>query len=186
MRKDFGAKPLLYPMPVLIIGSYDDAGTPNAMNAAWGSIADTNQIAIYLSASHKTVQNILKRGAYTVSMADAAHVTEADYVGVVSGNDVPDKVARAGLHAVKSPLVDAPLFEEFPLTMECKLLSYDQETELAIGEIVNVSADTHILDDAGKIDPEKLQPITYDVVQQAYRVLGGKVGNAFQDGAKLK
>lgn len=186
MRKNFGAKPFLYPMPVLIIAAYDEDGTPNAMNAAWGCIADFHQVAMYLSAEHKTVKNILSKGTFTVSMADAAHVVEADYVGIVSGNDVPDKVAKAGLHMTKSELVDAPVIDEFPMALECKLVSYDEESELLIGEIVNVCADESVLDEKGNIDPAKLSPITYDPVNHAYLKLGEKVGNAFKDGAKLK
>ena len=186
MRKNFGAKPFLYPLPVLIIGSYDENGTPNAMNAAWGTICDMNQVALFLSAGHKTVKNILSRGAFTVSIADAKNVIPADYVGIVSGNDVADKMEKAGWHTTKSEFVDAPVIAELPMTLECKMVSYDHESECMIGEIVNVSADESILGEDGKIDPEKLNPISYDPVQNAYRVLGGKVGNAFKDGVELK
>jgi len=186
MRKNFGAKPYLYPMPVLVIASYDEAGVPNAMTAAWGSIAEMKQVAIYVSATHKTMSNILKRKAFTVSMADAAHVAEADYVGIVSGNEVPDKVERAGLHTTKSEFVDAPLIEEFPMALECKMVSFDPESELLVGEIVNVCADERILDDKGKIDASRLKPITYDPVSHAYLTLGEKVGQAFSDGKKVK
>ena len=186
MRKNFGAKPFLYPQPVLIIATYGEDGTPDAMNAAWGSIADSNRIAMYLSAGHKTVQNILSRGAFTVSMADAAHVAACDYVGIVSANDVPDKLARSGLHTVKSELVDAPLIEELPMALECRFVSFDRESELLVGEIVNVSADERILDEAGKIDPAKFRPITFDPVNLAYLALGEKMGSAFQDGKQLK
>ena len=186
MRKNFGAKPFMYPQPVLIIASYGEDGTPDAMNAAWGSICDMNQISMYLSAGHKTVKNILKRGAFTVSMADAAHVVEADYVGIVSANQVPDKLEKAGFHTTKSEFVDAPLIDELSLALECRLVSFDEESERMVGEIVNVSADEKILDENGKIDPSKLKPITFDAANNAYLVLGEKVGNAFQDGNKLK
>ena len=156
------------------------------MNAAWGSIADTNRIAIYLSAEHKTTKNILARKAFTVSMADAAHVVEADYVGIVSANNVPDKLDKAGLHTTKSSFVDAPLIDELPMALECKLVSFDEESELVIGEIVNVCAEESILNDKGNVDPAKLNPITYDPVNHAYLILGEKVGNAFSDGKKLK
>jgi flavin reductase (DIM6/NTAB) family NADH-FMN oxidoreductase RutF len=145
-----------------------------------------NQIAMYLSGSHKTVKNILSRGAFTVSMADAAHVVEADYLGIVSGNQQPDKVAKAGLHTTKSAFVDAPVIDEFPLTLECKFIRFDEESELVLGEIVNVCAAERILNDAGSIDPAKLQPITFDPVNNEYRIIGEKVGNAFSDGKKLK
>lgn len=185
MRKNFGAKPILYPQPVLIIGSYDENDTPDAMNAAWGGISEETEISICLSPEHKTVKNILTRGAFTVSMATAGQLTACDYVGIASGNDVPDKFSKAGFHAVKSALVDAPLIEELPMTLECKLISYDPESCHMVGEIVNVCADESILTD-GKIDPAKLQPITYDGMNHAYYVLGEKVGRAFYDGAALK
>ena len=185
MRKNFGAKPVLYPQPVLIIATYGEDGTPDAMNAAWGGISEETEISICLSPEHKTVENILARGAFTVSMADADHVTACDYVGIVSGNDVPDKFARAGFHAEKARFVDAPVIEELPMALECKLLSYDAETCRLVGEIVNVCADERVLTD-GKIDPMKLRPITYDGMNHAYYVLGEKVGNAFNDGLALK
>ena len=186
MRKNFGAKAYLYPQPVLIIASYDEDGTPDAMNAAWGGISDDTQISICLSAEHKTVKNILGRKAFTVSMADAAHVTACDYVGIVSANDVPDKLARAGFHTTRSEFVDAPLIDELPMALECRLINYDPDSCRMTGEIVNVSADERILDAEGKIDPDLLQPITFDPVHNTYRKLGEKAGNAFQDGLKFK
>ena len=186
MRKNFGAKPFMYPLPVLIVAAYDENGIPNAMNAAWGTIADFHQVAIYLAKEHKTTENILKTKDFTVSMADAKHVKEADYLGIVSGNQVPDKLAKTGLHTVRSELVNAPVIEELSLTMECKLVSYDEESELLIGEIVNVSADERILDSDGKIDPKKLNPLVYDSANHAYFTLGEKVGNAFSDGRTLE
>ena len=125
MRKNFGPKPYLYPQPVLIIATYGEDGTPDAMNAAWGGISDSNRVALYLSAGHKTVQNILSRKAFTVSMADEDHVVECDYVGIVSANQVPDKLARAGLHTTRSQFVDAPLIDELPMALECRFLSFD-------------------------------------------------------------
>lgn len=186
MRKNFGAKPWCYPQPVLILAAYDKDGVPCAMNAAWGGISDDTRISMCLSPDHKTVLNILERGAFTVSMADAGHVTACDYVGVVSGNKVPDKFARAGFHAVKAESVDAPVIEELPMTLECTLVSYNPDSCCMIGEIVNVSADERILDADGRIDPEKLEPITFDPVQHTYRKLGAVVGKAFCDGLKLK
>ena len=186
MRKNFGAKPYTYPQPVLIIASYDENGTPDAMNAAWGGISDDTQISMCLSAGHKTVKNILKRKAFTVSMADAANVAACDYVGIVSANDVPDKLEKAGFHTTRSEFVDAPLIDELPMTLECRLVSYDEESCRMVGEIVNVSAEEGVLDENGKIDPGKLQPITFDPVNNAYLKLGEKVGNAFRDGLALK
>ena len=186
MRKSFGAKPLCYPQPVFILAAYDENGVLNAMNAAWGGISEDKEIAMCISAGHKTTKDILARRAFTVSMADAAHVNACDYVGIVSGNTTPDKMARAGFHVTKSEVVDAPIIDELPMTLECKLISFDEESELLLGEIVNVSADERILDSEGKIDPQKLRPITFDPVHNDYLVLGEKVGNAFEDGKKLK
>lgn len=185
MRKNFGAKPILYPQPVFIIGSYDENGLPDAMNAAWGGISEANEISICLSAEHKTVKNILARKAFTVSMATVETLAACDYVGIVSGNEVPDKMEKAGFHTHRSEFVDAPLIEELPMAVECKFVSYDAESCRMVGEIVNVCAEESVLTD-GKIDPMKLHPITYDGMNHAYYVLGEKVGNAFQDGAALK
>lgn len=185
MRKNFGAKPILYPQPVFIIGSYDENGTPDAMNAAWGGISEANELSMCLSAEHQTVKNILERKAFTVSMATADTVVPCDYVGLVSGGDVANKLEKAGFHTVKSEFVDAPLIEELPMAVECRLISYDPKSCRMVGEIVNVCADESVLTD-GKIDPMKLRPITYDGMNHAYYVLGEKIGNAFHDGAALK
>ena len=181
-RIDFGAKPLMLPQPVLIIGTYDENGVPNAMNAAWGITTDFQEITISLS-EHKTTKNLAARGAFTVSMATEDQVTACDYVGIESGNTVPDKFARAGLHATKSSFVDAPLIDELPLAMECKMKSF--EDGILIGEIVNVSVDDRVCTD-GKVDLKKLRPIAFDPFNNAYVVLGEKAGNAFKDGAALK
>ncbi|MBO5522089.1 MAG: flavin reductase, partial [Roseburia sp.] len=169
----------------LIIGTYDEDGTPDAMNAAWGGLYDADKVILCLSEGHKTTANIKAKGAFTVSFADAAHVTEADYVGMESANQVKDKLAKAGLHAVKSEYVDAPVIEEFPLTLECSLLKTTEDGNI-IGQIINVSADERILDGDGKIDTSLLDTISFDPVHSAYHKLGEKVGNAFSDGAKLK
>ncbi|MBQ8292827.1 MAG: flavin reductase [Bacilli bacterium] len=186
MRKNLKPKPLLYPLPVLIIGTYDESGTPDAMNAAWGTICDMNQVAIFLSATHKTTKNILAKKEFTVSMADAKNVVEADYVGVVSANDVPNKLEKINWTPVMSEFVNAPTFKELPLTLECRLVSFDEETECVVGEVVNVSVDEKILNENGKIDLSKFKPISYDPSNHAYVTLGEKVGNAFSDGLKLK
>ena len=186
MRKNLSAKAYVYPLPVLIVGTYDENGVPNAMNAAWGTVCDTEQVSICLSASHKTVKNLLKTKAFTVAMADEKNVLPADYVGVVSANKVPDKIAKSGWHVVKSEFVNAPIIEELPLCLECKLVSYDENTEICIGEVVNVSVDETILDKNGKVDLTKFKPLCYDCDTHGYYKLGEKVGQAFSDGLKLK
>ena len=186
MRKNFGAKPWTYPQPVFIVATYDAQGNADAMNAAWGGIDYDDQINMCLSAGHKTVKNLLETKAFTVSMGTEEQLTACDYVGIVSGNKVEDKLEKAGWHAVKSEFVNAPVIEELPMTVECELISYNPETCHLVGRIVNVSADESILDEKGKIDPAKLRPISFDPVHNHYLAVGRKVGNAFKDGMELK
>ncbi len=186
MRKNYGVKPWTYPQPVFILAAYDENGKPNAMNAAWGGISEENQIAICISEGHKTTANILASGAFTVSMATADTVVVCDYVGIASGNDDEAKMEKAGFSCVSSEFVNAPIINELPMAIECKLVSYNSDTCILLGEIVNVSADESILDESGKIDPDKLRPITFDPVHNTYRVIGEKVGNAFKDGLQLR
>lgn len=184
MRKDFGAKPFLYPQPVMIIGTYDKDGTPNAMNAACGGIVGANEIIIDLS-SHKTTDNIMENKAFTVSVADVEHLVACDYVGIVSANTVDDKMEKAGFTTTKSAFVNAPVINELPLTLECVLTKVIDESKY-LGEIKNVSVDEKILGEDGEIDLNKFTPITYDPVHHGYYALGERSGSAFQDGAKLK
>ena len=186
MRKNFGAKPWTYPQPVFILATYDKNGVPDAMNAAWGCISDDKELTMCISASHKTTANILARKAFTVSMATADQAIACDYVGIESGKRVANKLEKAGWHTTKSEFVDAPLVDELPMAVECRLVSYDPESCRLVGEIVNVCAEESVLDSEGKIDVQKLAPITFDPVHNVYRKLGEVVGHAFQDGAKLK
>ncbi len=181
-RVNFGPKPWMYPMPVLIIGTYDENGVPNAMNAAWGIITDMNEITISMS-EHKTTKNLAVTGAFTVSIGTADTVVACDYVGIESAAKVPDKLAKAGWHTTKSEFVNAPLIEELPMALECRVKSY--ENEILVGEIVNVCAHESIITD-GCIDVDKLNPIAYDPVAHTYVTLGQVVGKAFSDGLKLK
>lgn len=181
-RVDLGSKPWVVPMPVLIVGTYDENGAPNAMNAAWGMISDFSEISISMS-EHKTTKNVVATGAFTVSFATEDTVVPADYVGLVSANEVPDKFAKAGFHATKSSKVNAPLIDELPLALECNLKSF--EDGILVGEIINVVADDAILTD-GKVDLKKLKPIGFDTVNGTYFAMGDVVGRAFSDGLKLK
>lgn len=187
MRKDLGAKTYLYPMPVLIIGTYDKNFNPDAMNAAWGGIYDNNQVVISL-ASHRTTDNIRLNKAFTISFATVETVKESDYVGIVSLSKDKDKMKKSGLHDFKSDKINAPLFKEYPLTLECKLISLEGEEGeggILIGEIINVSADESILTNS-KIDLEKFHPITYDGSNHKYIALGKEVGDAFKIGNLIK
>ena len=172
-------------MPVLIVGSYDESGNPNAMNAAWGGIYDTNLVMVCLAHDHKTTDNIKKSGAFTLSFATADTVVACDYVGIVSANDEPEKFSKAGFHATRSELVNAPIIAELPVTVECRLLKFNED-DICIGEILNISADESVLDEEGRVDARKLNPIIYDSVSHAYWTFGEKVGRAFSDGKKIK
>ena len=186
MRKNFGPKTACYPMPVYIIGTYNADGTPNAMNAAWGGISEEKEISICIDSAHKTAGNLMARGAFTVSMATEKHMAACDYVGIVSGNKDPRKFEKAGFHATKSEFVDAPLIDELPMALECKVISYDPKSCRLVGQIVNVCADESVLNEDGMVDVSKLRPITYDPMSHHYLVLGEQVGRAFHGGKSLK
>lgn len=181
-RVNFGPQHYLYPMPVLIIGTYDENGRPDAMNAAWGSITDDHEISISLG-HHKTTENLELSGAFTVSVGTEETAVACDYVGLVSGKNEPQKFEKAGFHATKSAFVNAPLIDELPMTLECRVKSFIDG--ILIGEIVNVTADERILTN-GKIDPKKLKPISYDTIHKVYRSLGDPVASAYCDGLQLK
>ena len=186
MRKNFGAKAMCYPMPVFIIGTYNEDGTPNAMNAAWGGISEETEITICVDSTHKTAENLMHRRAFTVSMGTAKMLVACDYVGIVSGTKEPAKFAKAGFHATKSEFVDAPIIDELPMALECEVISYDEETCRLVGRIVNVCVDESVLGENGKVDAAKLQPITYDSMNHRYLALGEIVGQAFHDGLARK
>ena len=187
MRKNLKAQPALFPMPVLIVAAYDEEGTPCAMNAAWGTICDMDKIALIIDEDHKTTKNIRATGAFTVSLADREHTAEADFLGIATGNKMPDKFAKSGLTAEKSAYVNAPVIPEFPVTMECELAEIvDTESLHAIvGKIVNVSADEKVLDEDGKVDPTKLGALIFDQFRSGYFVAGKQVGKAWNAGTAL-
>ena len=184
MRKNFGAKPFLFPQPVMIIGTYDENGKANAMNAAWGGIAGADEIMIDLS-SHKTTDNLLRNKAFTVSVGDVEHMAACDYVGLVSANKEENKMEKAGFTTTKSEFVNAPVINELPLTLECELMDVIGCSKI-FGNIVNVSIDEKVLGEDGELSLEKFSPITYDTVHYGYYRLGERVGNAFKDGNALK
>ena len=177
----------IFPMPVLMVATYNEDGSVNVMNAAWGTMQERDTVALNLTETHKTVQNIKVRGAFTVSIADAAHMVEADYFGLVSGHQVPDKLGKAGLTATKAEMVDAPVINELPLCMECEFVTYQDGSYGCgvIGKVVSVTADERVLTD-GKVDMTKVDAIAFDPYTYGYYKVTERVGNAFQDGAKLK
>ncbi len=183
MFKNLGVKTYIYPQPVLIIATYDEFNNPNAMNAAWGGIYDYDKVTISLS-DHKTTENFKKTKAFTIAIADKEHVKACDYVGIVSGNDEPNKIKKAGFTTTKSAFVNAPLINELPLSLECEVVSFIDGT--LIGKIVNVVAKEEILGEDGLPDLNKFSPITYDPAHHNYVALGKVVGKAFKDGNDLK
>ena len=186
MRKDLGAQPAVYPMPVLMVAAYDENGKVNVMNAAWGMIAEMDRIVLFIDAEHKTTKNILISKAFTVSIADAEHMEAADFFGIASGNKMADKFERTGFHAVKSAHVNAPVIEEFPVCMECRLEDILNGSIYAVvGRIINVSADEKVLSENGKIDPARLNALIFDPFQSGYYVTGAKVGQAWNAGRGL-
>ncbi len=178
-----GNKSVITPEAVFIIGTYDENGIPNAMNAAWGMQSDTDEITVMLS-RHRTTDNFEKTGAFTVAFATADTVRISDYFGVETGNNV-NKIEKAGCHVHKSGHVNAPIIEEYPLTLECTVRSWDPETGYLIGRIVASQADERILTD-GKVDLGKMRPVIFDPSFLVYRVVGETVGSAFRDGLTLK
>lgn len=182
MRKDLGNKMNFLPLPVLMIGTYDAEGKANVMNAAWGGIYDYGKIFISLS-KHKTTDNIELKKAFTVGFATKETTKISDYFGVVSGNE-EDKIAKSGVHVTKSNFVDAPIIEEYPITLECTVESF--EDGKLIGNVINCSVDEKYVNESGKIDVDKMQIVTFDMLTNTYRVLGDVVGKAFNDGLKLK
>lgn len=182
-RKNFGAQPLLFPQPVLIIGTYDENGKANAMNAAWGGIVGRDEIMIDLS-HHKTTDNIMTNRAFTVSAGDVEHMVACDYVGLVSGEKEPLKMEKVGFTTTKSAFVNAPVINELPVTLECELVKVIDGSKY-LGRIVNVSVDQRVLGEDGEISLDKFSPITYDTAHRWYYKLGERVGSAFKDGAQL-
>ena len=175
------------PMPALMIGTYSEDGSVNVMNAALGTMQERDIVALNLTETHKTVQNIKAQGGFTVSIADAAHMVEADYFGVESGNRVTDKFARSWLTASKAETVDAPVINEFPICLECQFIEY-QDGEYGcgvIGKVVNVTADERIMMN-GRIDMARVQAIAFDPYTHGYYKVTERVGEAFKDGLKLK
>ena len=187
MKKNLGIVQAVYPMPVLIVAAYDENGKVNAMNAAWGMICNADRIALFIDEDHKTTQNILKSRAFTVSLADRAHMDVADFFGIATGNKMEDKFERTGMHAVRSDKVDAPVIEEYPLTLECRVVALENTVYgfRVLGEIVNVLADEKVLDEKGRVDPTRLNAFIFDQCQSGYYKVGEKVGQAWKSGTRF-
>ncbi len=187
MRKSIKTTEAIFPMPVLMIATYNEDGSVNVMNAAWGTMIDRNVVGLNLTESHKTVKNIKERKAFTVSVADSKHVAEADYFGIVSGNNTPNKFENSGLTATKSENIDAPIINEFPICLECEFIEY-QSNEYGvgvIGKVINVTADEKVMN-GDNVDINLVEAITFDPFTHGYYKVNERVGEAFKDGLKLK
>lgn len=187
MRKNIKTTEAIFPMPVLMIATYNEDGSVNVMNAAWGTMLSRNQVILNLTETHKTVKNIKARKAFTVSIADSKHVVEADYFGVVSGNNTPNKFENSGLTATKSENVDAPIINEFPICMECEFIEY-QDDEYGcgvVGKVVNVTADESVMN-GDNVDIELVNAIAFDPYTHGYYKVTERVGEAFKDGLQLR
>ena len=187
MKKDLGLVQAVYPMPVLMVAAYDETGKVNVMNVAWGQICDEDKIILFIGEGKRTWLNIRASKAFTVALADRAHMEAADFFGIASGNRIQDKFERTGLHAVKSDRVNAPIIEEFPVVMECELLEFlhTDFVDGIVGRIVNVKAEESVLGENGKVEPAKLNALMFDQFQNGYYVTGEQVGKAWNAGVGL-
>ena len=187
MKKALGALPAVFPMPVLMVAAYDENSKVQIMNAAWGMISDMDKITLFIDEDHATTKALRKRNAFTVALADKAHMDVADFFGIATGNKMDDKFERTGYTAVKSEFVNAPVIEEFPVVMECELEQIIQTDTFhaVVGKIVNTSAEEKVIGENGKIDPAKIEALVFDQFQSGYYVVGEKVGQAWNAGAGL-
>ncbi len=183
MRKNIKITEGIFPMPVLMVSTYNEDGSVNVMNAAWGMMLERNQIVLNLTETHKTVKNIKERKAFTVSIADSKHVVEADYFGVVSGNNTPNKFENSKLTAIKSENVDAPIINEFPICLECEFIEYKDCG--VVGKVVNITADESVMN-GDNVDISKVSAIAFDPYTHGYYKVTERVGDAFKDGFKIK
>ena len=187
MKRDLGRQPALFPMPVLMVAAYDENERVNVMNAAWGMISAMDKVTLFIDEDHKTTKNIHQSKAFTVSIADVAHMEVADYFGIASGNKIDDKFEKTGYHAVKSSHVNAPVITEFPVALECELAEVinTENMHAVIGKIINVCADEEVLAENGRIDPAKLHALIFDQFQAGYYTVGEKVGQSWNAGRSL-
>lgn len=187
MKKELGVQPYLFPMPTYMIGTYNEDDSVDVMMMAWGGICDTKMVALNLEADHKTVANLRQRNAFTLAVPGTDTLRESDFLGIASSNKMADKFVRTGLHAVKSDKVDAPVIEEYPLTLECKVVEFQEQPYglRVLGEIVGVLADEKVLDEKGKIDAGELHAFAFDQMRNGYYAIGEKVGQAWHSGADL-
>lgn len=184
MRKNLGVKPYFMPLPVLLVATYNEDGSANAMNAAYGTLGDFTKVSIYIGKGKRTIINAMREMAFTVSFADEAHMVDADYVGMTSGNKVQNKLAKTSFETAKSEFVNAPVITNLPMTIECELIDYDEVSENLIGEIKNISIDEKYLREDGSIDTAKMNLIFYNACENTYNLMGEKLAKAYDIGKK--
>lgn len=186
-KTSLGVIPVIFPTPVLLIGTYNDDGSVDVMTVAWAVMSASNIAEVNILENHRTTENIKKRKAFTLAVATVETMAESDYFGIVSAAKAPDKFERSGFHATKSQYVDAPIIEEYPLTMECQLKSIEDGPEemRILGTVLNVTAEESLLNEKGKVDPSKLHAIVWDNFQNGYYAVGEKVGQSFNIGKKF-
>jgi flavin reductase (DIM6/NTAB) family NADH-FMN oxidoreductase RutF len=186
MTKDLGVKPYLFPMPTYMIGTYNEDNSVDVMMMAWGGICAEDMVALNLEADHKTTANIKARKAFTLAIPGTDTLKESDFFGIASSNKMPDKFERSGLHAVKSTRVDAPIITEYPVTLECEAVEFQNQPYglRILGKIVNVIADEKVLDEKGRIDAGKIHAFAFDQMQNGYYAIGEKVGQAWHSGVE--
>ena len=186
MKQSF-EKGFFAPLPVLIIGTYNENGTPNAMNAAWGGQVGMSQISVSLSASHRSTENIRLNKEFTIAYATADQIAACDYVGIVSGNNVANKLEKCGFTVTKSDKVNAPIIDQLPAVIECKVIDIQEEfgETRVVAEVVGMKADESVLTD-GKVDYAKAGFAVYDTVSKCYRAVVGNVGAARSIGRKFE
>lgn len=186
-KKDLGAQPYTFPMPTLMIGTYNDDDSVDVMMMAWGGVCAEDMVALNLEADHKTVANLRKRKAFTLAVPNVENIEASDFLGIATANKMTDKFERSGLHAVKSDNVDAPVISEYPMTMECTVEKFEDEPYglRILGKIVNVLADESVLDEKGKVDAGKLHAFAFDQMRNGYYAVERKVGQAWSSGAGL-
>lgn len=187
MKKSLGKVAAIFPMPVLIVAAYDENDKVEALAAAWATISDMDKVVLFIDDDHKTTQTIRKTKAFTVSIADRAHMAEADFLGTATGNKMADKFERTGFHVTKSENVNAPIIDEFPVTMECELAEIVKTDNMfaVVGKIVNVVANDEVVDENGKVNPAKLNALIFDQFQFGYYASGDKIGQAWHEGKPL-
>jgi len=189
MKQSIGARPVAYPLPVFVVGTYSHAGRPNAMVAAWGGICSSEPPAIAISVrkERSTYRNLMEKREFTISIPPVAYLAETDFFGIVPGEET-DKFPATGLTPVRSTLVDAPFVREFPVVLECRTINRLEVGSHVqfIGQILDVKIDDRVIGSDGKPDLSKVNPIGFDLLRSEYYAMGKVVGKAFSAGKKFQ